>query len=77
MAKSIEELADTIYDLVKEYTGRKKFTARELSKMMIERFEGECDLKTCKEAIRLLTESKRCVFTYAGTSYVELPDENA
>jgi hypothetical protein len=31
------------------------------------------DRKTCKEAIRLLMDSGRCVYTYFGGSYVELP----
>ena len=51
------------------------FTTRELTKFMVDKFEGECDKKACKQAFRLLTESGRCVYTYKGTSYLEIPDE--
>ena len=70
MAGSIEEIADAMYELVKEYTGRKQYTARELSKEMIKKFGS--DKATIKEALRHLLDSGRCVYTYKGTSYVEL-----
>lgn len=70
MAASIEEIADAMYELVKEYTGRKQFTARELSKEMVQKFGS--DKATIKEALRHLLDSGRCVYTYKGTSYVEL-----
>ncbi|NIO27720.1 MAG: hypothetical protein GTO29_04100 [Candidatus Latescibacteria bacterium] len=75
MAVSIEQIADAMYELVKEYKGRKKYTARELTQEMMERFGSECSRSTCKEAVRLLVESGRCVYTYKGSSYVELPEE--
>jgi hypothetical protein len=70
MAGTIEEIADAMYELVKEYTGRKQFTARELSKEMTKKFGS--DRATIKEALRHLLDSGRCVYTYKGTSYVEL-----
>lgn len=74
MAKSVDEVADAMYDLVAQYQGKKKLKAQDLSKAMIEKFgEDECDKKTCKAAIRQLTDSGRCVYTYFGGSYVELP----
>ena len=72
MAVTIEQLADAMYEVIKEYTGRKQYTAREISKEMMEKFSGECDRNTCKEALRHLIDSGRCVYTYKGTSYVEL-----
>lgn len=72
MAITTEQVADAMYELVKEYTGRKQYTARELSKAMKEKFGDEADRNTCKEAIRHLLDTGKCVYTYKGTSYVEL-----
>lgn len=74
MAVTTEQVADAMYELVKEYTGKKQFTARDLSKAMVEKFGDECSRSTCKDAVRLLVDSGRCVYTYKGTSYVELPE---
>jgi len=70
MAATVEEIADAMYELVKEYTGRKQYTARELSKEMAQKFGA--DRATAKEALRHLLDSGRCVYTYKGSSYVEL-----
>lgn len=72
MAVTIEQLADAMYELVKEYTGRKSYTARELGKAMKEKFGPEADRKTVKDALKHLLDSGRCVYTYKGSSYVEL-----
>jgi hypothetical protein len=74
MAVSTTEVADAMYDLVKEYQGKKKFKAGDLTKAMIQKFgETECDKKLCKAAIRILMDSGRCVYTYFGGSYIEIP----
>ena len=76
MAVSPEEIADAMYALVAEYQGRKKFKASDLSKEMIAKFgEDQCDKKLCKLAIRQLTDTGRCVYTYFGGSFVEIPHE--
>ena len=72
MAVDIEQLADAMYEIVKEYTGKKQYTARELSKEIREKFGDECDRTTCKKALKHLIDSGRCVYTYKGSSYVEL-----
>jgi hypothetical protein len=72
MAVDIDQVADAMYELVKEYTGRKQYTARELSKAMRDKFGDECDRAACKQALRHLLDSGRCVYTYKGSSYVEL-----
>jgi hypothetical protein len=41
--------------------------------MMLELYGDRVDKKLCKKAIRELIESGRCVYTYFGGSYVELP----
>ncbi|MGD8866571.1 MAG: hypothetical protein PVI01_03060 [Gemmatimonadales bacterium] len=74
MAVTKEEVADAMYELVAEYQGKKKFKAGDLTKAMIEKFgEEEVDKKLCKTAIRDLMDSGRCIYTYFGGSYIELP----
>ena len=76
MALSPEEIADSMYEIVKEYQGKKKFKAGDLTKAMIEKYGGtECDKKLCKAAIRILMDSGRCVYTYFGGSFIEIPHE--
>ncbi len=74
MAATPEQVADAMFEMVKEYTGRKKFKAGDLTKSMIEKFgEAECGKDLCKAAIRVLMDSGRCVYTYFGGSFIELP----
>jgi len=35
--------------------------------------EDRVDKKTCKKAIKSLIETERCVYTYFGGSFIELP----
>ncbi len=73
MAVTIEQLAEAMYELVKQYTGQRQFTARELTKTMIEQHGDDASRSDCKKAVRLLIDSGRCIYTYKGGSYVELP----
>jgi hypothetical protein len=74
MAVTPEQIADAMYDLVAEYQGKKKFKASDLTKAMIAKFgEDEVDKKLCKLAIRQLMDSGRCVYTYFGGSFIEVP----
>ena len=74
MAVTLEQIADAMYEMVKEYQGKKKFKAGDLIKTMIQKFgEAECDKKLCKAAIRTLMDSGRCVYTYFGGSFIEIP----
>ena len=76
MAVTTEQVADAMYEMVKEYQGKKKLKASDLTKAMIQKFgESEVDKKLCKGAIRSLMDSGRCVYTYFGGSYIELPPE--
>ncbi len=71
---SVEELADTMYKLVKEYAGKRKLKAQDLVKEVITKYGADRVSKDDgKEAIRLLIDSGRCVYTYFGGSFVELP----
>ena len=76
MAVTAEQVADATFEMVKEYQGKKKFKASDLTKAMIEKYgPEECDKKLCKAAIRTLMDSGRCVYTYFGGSYIEVPHE--
>ncbi len=76
MAVTPEEIADAMHEMVKEYQGKKKFKALDLTKAMMEKFgEAECDKKLCKKAIRTLMDSGRCIYTYFGGSFIEIPPD--
>lgn len=73
MAKTAEEVADAMFKMVKDATGQKKLKPMDLTKAMIQMFPDEVDKKLCKLAIKELINSGRCVYTYFGGSFIELP----
>ena len=73
MAKTVDEIADAMFKMVKDAFGVKKLKPMDLTKAMMQMFEGEVDKKTCKSAIKQLIDSGRCVYTYFGGSYIEIP----
>jgi len=73
---SVEALADEMLVLVRECTGKRKLKAGDLTKAMIAKHgEQACDKEVCKKAIRILIDSGRCIYTYLGGSYIELPSD--
>ena len=73
MAKTVDEIAEAMYKMVAEAQGLKKLKPTDLIKGMTQMFGDEVDKKTCKEAIKQLVNSERCVYTYFGGSFIELP----
>lgn len=74
MSITIEALADEMYAMVSQYAGKRNLKAGDLTKEMIARHgEKECRKEDCKLAIRMLIESGRCVYSYLGGSYIQLP----
>ncbi len=74
--KTVEEVADKMYEMIAEEKGRKKFTPRELQSIAMEMFGDEVDKKTCKDAVKNLTSAGRCTYSqYGGASFVEIPPE--
>ena len=73
MAKTVEEIADAMFTMVKDATGMKKLKPTDLIKAMKELYGDDVDKKMCKEAIKQLVNSGRCVYTYFGGSFLELP----
>ncbi len=70
---SIEALAEDIYQLVADSAGKKNLKAGDLTKAMIAKHGEACTKDDCKQALRVLIDSERCVYSYFGGSYVELP----
>jgi hypothetical protein len=70
----IETIAEDMYQLVSECAGKKNLKAGDLTKAMIAKHgEDACNKDDCKQAIRLLIDSSRCVYSYLGGSYIQLP----
>jgi hypothetical protein len=74
---NVNDVAEAMYALVKDYHGKKNLKALDLTKAMIQKFgDEECDKKLCKQAIRELIDSGRCTYSYVGGSYIVLnPDK--
>lgn len=74
MAASVDEVAQAMYDMVKEYHGKKNLKAMDLTKAMMQKYgEENCDKQLCKQAIRQLIDSGKCTYSYMGGSYIVLP----
>ena len=71
---SIEELADSMYKMVEQSAGKKKLKAQDLVKEVIAEYgEDKVSKSQAKEALRQLIDSAKCIYTYFGGSFVELP----
>lgn len=74
MPITIETLADEMYAMISEYAGKRNLKASDLTKEMIARHgDASCSKDDCKQAIRALIDSGRCVYSYLGGSYIQLP----
>ena len=73
MPVSTEALADEMFALISEYAGKRNLKAGDLTKEMIARHGEAASKDDCKLAIRSLIESGRCVYSYLGGSYIQLP----
>ena len=73
MATTVEEVAEAMYKMVKEAFGIKKLKPTDLTKAMIQLYGDEVDKKMCKAAIKELVNSGRCLYTYFGGSFIEIP----
>jgi septin family protein len=72
--KPVEEVAEAMFEMVKDAQAvKKKLKPMDLTKAMISTYGDEVDKKLCKEAIKQLINSGRCVYTYFGGSYIEIP----
>ncbi len=73
-AVPVETLAEEMYQLIAECEGKKNLKAGDLHKAMIAKHgEAACTKDDCKKAIRILIDSGRCIYSYLGGSYIQLP----
>lgn len=68
----IEKLADEMYNLLLEYEGKKKFKPGDLIKEMEAKYGDKMSRKDGKEALKLLVDTGKCVYSYAGGSFIEI-----
>jgi hypothetical protein len=73
---TIDQIADSMFELVKSTHGKKNLKPMDVTKAMIDEYgEDAVDKKMCKKALRQLIDSGRCTYKYAGGSYVTLPED--
>jgi hypothetical protein len=71
---SVAEITEAMFRMISDAQGVRKLKPNDVSKAMIEHFGADrCGKDACKEAIRELVDSGRCIYTYFGGSYIELP----
>ena len=70
----LSELADAMFRMISDAASVRKLKPTDVTKAMIEHFGHErCSKELCKQAIRELVDSGRCIYTYFGGSYIEIP----
>jgi hypothetical protein len=72
---TIDQVAEAMYELVASMKGKRDLKPMDVTKQVIEQFDGEIDKRTCKKALRTLIDSGRLTYKYAGGSYVTLPED--
>lgn len=72
---TVDQIADAMFELVESTYGKKDLKPMDVTKAMIDQFgEDNVDKRMCKKALRVLIDSGRCTYKYAGGSYVTLPE---
>jgi len=72
MALSKEELVEYIYKMVEAAQGKKQLKAKDIEKNVLKEHPDQ-PKNDVKFAIKELIDSGRCVYTYFGGSFVEIP----
>jgi hypothetical protein len=70
---SVEDVAEQMYKMVADAQGVKQLKPGDLTKAIMQIHGDKVDKKLCKDAIKQLVNSGRCIYTYFGGSYLELP----
>jgi hypothetical protein len=69
-----EKIAEEMYAMIAECAGKRNLKPGDVIKAMVGKYgEEACSRDTCKQAIRILIDSGRCVYSYLGGSYIQLP----
>ena len=74
MALSKEDLCNYIYDLVAKAQGKKNLKAMDVQKAVLKEYPDQ-PKNDIKFAIKDLIDGGRCVYTYFGGSYIEIPHQ--
>ena len=74
MALSKAELVEFIYEMVAKAQGKKQLKAMDLQKAVLKAHPDQ-DKNMVKFAIKDLIDGGRCVYTYFGGSFIEIPHE--
>ena len=74
MALSKAELVEFIYDMVAKAQGKKNLKAMDVQKAVLKEHPDQ-DKNMVKFGIKDLIDGGRCVYTYFGGSYIEIPHE--
>ena len=74
MALSKEELCNYIYDLVAKAQGKKNLKAMDVQKAVLKEYPDQ-PKNDIKFAIKELIDTSRCVYTYFGGSFIEIPHQ--
>jgi hypothetical protein len=74
MALSKAELVEFIFDMVAKAQGKKQLKAMDLQKAVLKAHPDQ-DKTMVKFAIKELIDGSRCVYTYFGGSFIEIPHE--
>ncbi|MCL6620808.1 MAG: hypothetical protein K6T55_01790 [Syntrophobacterales bacterium] len=72
MALPKEELVEYIYKMVEAAQGKKQLKAKDIEKMVLKEHPDQ-NKNDIKFAIKELIDGGRCVYTYFGGSFIELP----
>ena len=70
---TVETVAEELFQYVSECQGKKNLKATDLTKFAQEKHGEAATKDICKQAIRELIDSERCVYSYLGGSYIQLP----
>jgi hypothetical protein len=70
---AVETVAEDMYQMVSECEGKKKLKPGDLTKAMVAKYGDACSKDLCKLAIRQLIESGRCIYSYLGGSFIQMP----
>jgi hypothetical protein len=74
MALSKEELVEAIYQMVFKAQGKKQLKAMDIQKAILKDHPDQ-PKNDIKFAIKDLIDGGRCVYTYFGGSFIEIPHE--
>jgi hypothetical protein len=72
MALSKAELVEFIFDMVEKAQGKKQLKAMDIQKAVLKAHPDQ-DKNMIKFGIKELIDGGRCVYTYFGGSFIEIP----